>query len=203
MNLKRIANPIIFILFMVSCQPGESELNGSSDLDSTTVVTQYFDYLHYGDSLSKEAQAVIKNNLLTALGNGGSVYAIGFCNTNAIHLTDSMAMELNVQLQRVSDKVRNPMNQASDDQQKFIQEQQLNLNQGLPVNSKLNEHEGKMVGYYPILTNAMCLQCHGTKGETMTAETYQKIMELYPNDSATGYVSDQVRGLWVVTMDKQ
>jgi Protein of unknown function (DUF3365) len=60
-----------------------------------------------------------------------------------------------------------------------------------------------MTGYYPILTNAMCLQCHGKPNVDISITTLDKIHALYPDDRATGYVVNELRGLWVVEMDKK
>ena len=41
----------------------------------------------------------------------------------------------------------------------------------------------------------MCLQCHGEKGKNIQPKTLEKIAQLYPNDLATGYKENEVRGL--------
>jgi hypothetical protein len=58
------------------------------------------------------------------------------------------------------------------------------------------------VGYYPIVTNAMCLQCHGTEGVDISPSTQAVIDRQYPDDQATGYGEKQLRGLFVVTMNR-
>mgnify|MGYP001556941193 CR=1 FL=1 len=65
------------------------------------------------------------------------------------------------------------------------------------------EINGKMVGYYAIVTNTMCLKCHGDKDVTIEPETFEKIKTLYPSDKATGYAANELRGMWVVEMDKK
>ena len=38
--------------------------------------------------------------------------------------------------------------------------------------------------YYPIITNSMCLKCHGTPGKELESLTLSKILELYPKDNS-------------------
>ncbi|MBK9592576.1 MAG: DUF3365 domain-containing protein [Crocinitomicaceae bacterium] len=114
-----------------------------------------------------------------------------------------MAIVLNTSIKRVSDQSRNPLNEADSEELDYIKNQKEKLLNGENVLAEVHESNGKMIGYYPILTNALCLQCHGKKDETMTSETFKKIQELYPSDLATGYDLNELRGIWVVTMDKK
>ena len=49
----------------------------------------------------------------------------------------------------------------------------------------------------------MCLQCHGQLKTEILPETLSKINKLYPNDLATGYKIDELRGIWDVEMKKK
>ena len=53
------------------------------------------------------------------------------------------------------------------------------------------------------MTNAMCLQCHGVPGVEINDGTLEQIQRLYPDDKAVGYSANQLRGIWVIEMDKQ
>ena len=84
-------------------------------------------------------------------------------------------------------------------QNKFFKETLSKGEQPKPVMMEIN---GKMVGHYAIITNKMCLQCHGTINKEILPQTYSRINTLYPDDKATGYAENQVRGLWVIEMEK-
>ena len=56
--------------------------------------------------------------------------------------------------------------------------------------------------YYPIKTNSMCLQCHGKPNSNIKSNTLNKIKNLYPNDLATGYNENEIRGIWSITFNK-
>ena len=61
----------------------------------------------------------------------------------------------------------------------------------------------KMVGYYPIETNKMCLQCHGLPNTQILPATLTKLKHLYPTDKAIGYGENELRGIWVIEMNKK
>ena len=93
-------------------------------------------------------------------------------------------------------------NQANENERAYIRVLKDKMQKGDNLVAKMTAMNGKMVGYYPIVTNAMCLQCHGNKDTDITSATYEKIKKLYPSDKATGYRENEVRGLWVVEMEK-
>lgn len=48
----------------------------------------------------------------------------------------------------------------------------------------------------------MCLQCHGEAGTEIAPATLAVLQREYPDDRATGYGADELRGLFVVGMHK-
>ena len=91
----------------------------------------------------------------------GTEAALSFCNVQAIPLTDSMALAQSVQIKRVSDRPRNPDNRANEKELDYILSQKESLSKGEAPKPMSFEDNGLTIGYYPIMTNAMCLQCHG------------------------------------------
>lgn len=166
---------------------------------SDTVV--YNKYLQQGSEYAMQTGTVLIKNVSNAIASKGSEYAIGFCNSNAIHLTDSMANAQHTTIKRVTDKPRNPYNKANEDELKYIQQLKNLVASGEKPKPRLQETNEKIVGYYPIITTDMCMQCHGDKSAIET-KTLAKLTQLYPADSATGYKPNQLRGLWVVEMMK-
>ena len=63
------------------------------------------------------------------------------------------------------------------------------------------KHE--VVAYYPIVTNGLCLQCHGRPGVELQAETQAALRARYPDDQAVGYGVNELRGIFVVSMPAQ
>jgi cytochrome c553 len=137
-------------------------------------------------------------NLLAALEEGGPVYALDFCNTRAIPLTDSVSQSLGIEVVRLSDKPRNPNNKADAEALAVISKMQAELAMG-------NEPKGIMQvnrAYFPITTNDMCLKCHGVPGTSIKAQTMAAILERYPGDQAIGYSVPALRGVFRVTFEE-
>lgn len=155
-----------------------------------------------GEEWAQQTQKVLGKNLLHALEVKGVLGALEFCQTRAIPLTDSMSLALNAEIYRVSDKPRNPDNQANKYELAYIKAiKKLKIQGGL-IKPEIKETEEKIVGYYPIETHEMCLKCHGNLGRDIGWDTQIKLQSLYPNDRAIGYGVDEIRGIFVVKMDK-
>lgn len=172
------------------------------DKKNFSTVTERISYVELGKKYALQTKAVLGKNLKGAIKANGTEEAVSFCNSRAYPLTDSMSVELNVHIKRVSDQPRNPNNQANSQELNYMKETKTLLASGEKLKPQMNEIDGKMVGYYPITTNAMCLQCHGVVGEQINKEVSMTLKSLYPNDKATGYGENELRGIWVVTMDK-
>jgi cytochrome c553 len=85
----------------------------------------------------------------------------------------------------------------------YINEARAALQQGKSITPKMQEKNGRNQGYYPILTETMCLQCHGKPGVDISANTMAKLKQLYPSDKAIGYGVNELRGIWVIEMNRK
>jgi cytochrome c2 len=155
-----------------------------------------------GMNYALKTKQQLAKNLMGALQKGGTIKALEFCNLRAIPITDSMATAQNVKIKRVSNKPRNPSNKASNEEAQLISmfQQKIDSEENYkPVVQTLEN--GKKQFYAPIVTNQMCLQCHGTPNKTVTSETLETLKKRYPKDLALGYDVNQVRGLWSIQFD--
>jgi cytochrome c len=159
--------------------------------------------LEQGLSFAMQTQKVLAINLMNEINTKGAVHAFTFCSAKAYTLTDSMALALNVQIKRVSDKPRNPNNKANKQEATYIAKSKEFLAKGENAKPEMTETKGKMVGYYPIITNQICMQCHGNQGTEVLSETLLRIKELYPKDKGIDYKINELRGIWVVEMNKK
>ncbi|HMQ06722.1 MAG TPA: DUF3365 domain-containing protein [Saprospiraceae bacterium] len=194
-------NAIASYLFNV--EPGSDQWN--SDFSISNVEVNNFK-LDDPISVAKDYAATLKSelgkNLMNAIQQGGPVYAIDFCQSRAIPITDSISAHFNTLIQRVSDKPRNPSNMATESEKLLIHQWAIDLQESEEIDPVFVEHENQLTVYFPIETHAMCLTCHGVKGKNINEPTLKKIESLYPNDLATGYGEKQIRGLFRVTMQK-
>jgi len=193
---------VVVSVFLVKCgsnrEKKESKIVSSKILADTTV---YNRYQKEGGHYASETGKVLMKNLTEAIGKGGTEYAVDFCNIKALKLTDSMSAVFPVSIKRVSDRVRNSKNTANASEQEYIAQVRSILEKGEVPKPMLTESETTVSGYYPILTNTLCMNCHG-ETSTIESNTLAKIRTLYPEDAATGYSINQIRGLWVVEMKK-
>lgn len=155
--------------------------------------------LEAGKEIALATKAVLGKNLLQAINEKGPSGAVSFCNTRAIQITDSMATHLNAAVSRVSDKPRNAGNAATKEEVAIIEGMKTALANGATPKPALVELDAKWIGYYPIETNDLCLKCHGAPDES----TLAVIEKLYPQDQATGYLANQIRGVWKIEMEKK
>ncbi len=185
-------------LAFVAC--GNSKVSNTDATETTT--ENEVNYLETGKELAMQTKSSLGKYLVQALGEKGPEGAVEFCNTKAIPITDSMSLALSATIKRVSDQPRNPDNQANEAELSYINHWKEATQKGEKSTPQLSEIDGQMVGYYPIITNQMCLQCHGQPEQEITSGTLAAINKLYPSDQATGYSSDEIRGIFVVEMSK-
>lgn len=176
--------------------------NGKNQLKKNSKQTNSESYSETGMKYALATKTQLGKKLMGAIQNKGLIGAVTFCNIKALAITDSMGMTNNANIKRVSDKPRNPNNAANLKEQKYIATFKELLANNKELKPLIKESEETINFYFPITTNAMCLKCHGNLEQELKFSTYEKIKELYPEDEAIGYDTDQVRGIWSINFDK-
>ena len=167
----------VSILFVVAaCGRGRQELTP----------TEKELYAALGDSIATASQSQLLRNVAGAIQRGGVDFALEFCNTRAMDLTDSLSNSYSTKIRRLSDKTRNAANaiQTTTDSLAWQALRAGNLN-------FVVRGDDRSVFYYkPILLGMpTCLKCHG--GKTDIAEsTHKLISRLYPHDRATARTAE-------------
>ncbi|RSK40366.1 c-type heme family protein [Mangrovimonas spongiae] len=159
-------------------------------------------YAERGLKYALSTKAVLGKNLMGTIQKQGTIEALAFCNEKAYPLTDSMSVVHNANIKRVSDKPRNQNNQANSEELDYIKTFKQVVASNEEPKPMVKKLDNKVQVYYPIVTNTMCLQCHGKPNETLAQSTFTKIKALYPSDKAIGYNANEVRGMWRVTFAK-
>lgn len=175
-------------LFLVGCSHSTKKLTE----------TEQANYLKLGDSIATQTQKVLLMNVAGKIKEGGAPLAVNFCSEKAVFLTDSLSRKH--QIQRVSDKNRNPNNSLHSELDKKAWTEISALMSDASKEKHLVLQEGNDVYYYKAIPLAMptCLACHGNKQTDITPETLQIISEKYPHDKATDYKMGELRGLWKI-----
>jgi hypothetical protein len=180
---------IYFLPIVVLTACGSKETSQAPErIDSTYVIR--------GNAIAKIAFETISGELKQAMQTGGIEYALNYCNENAYPITDSLAQAHQVSIKRVSNKNRNPRNEADKMEAFLIKGFGIDLDEGNELTPKLVLKDDTVLFYKPIITQPLCLTCHGIPGRELAFSTDTLIRKLYPRDKAIGYQNNQVRGLW-------
>lgn len=155
-----------------------------------------------GRAIANATKAQLGKSLMGALDGEGAAHAVAFCNEQALPMTAAMEKTHEVSIRRVSDRPRNPANAADPSAIALIALFQAMVEAGEPIEPLVATMGDTTTTYLPIVTNAMCLQCHGSVEENIEPETLARIQSLYPDDQATGYGENQVRGLWQIRWER-
>ncbi len=156
-----------------------------------------------GRIISSAAQQRLGKQLVSAIEKGGYAHAVSYCRVKAKPITDSVAREYDATVRRVSDKTRNPRNAANDREMEYIAYYRNALKNEGDWSGKLVDNSDSYTYYAPIITNPLCLNCHGDPEKDIARETITRISNDYPQDRAVGYASGELRGLWKVEWNKE
>lgn len=183
----------VFLVLLIGCKGNAKEMK---EADAKA-------FEEKGLKIVNETKSHLVTNLMKAMATYGAAGAVEFCNVHAMTLTDSIASLQDVSIRRVTDRPRNKGNQANETELAYINLLKSKAEKQEALAPSIQIVDGKMTGYYPIQTAKMCIQCHGTMGTDILPETAEKLNLLYPEDKATGYSENQIRGLFVVEMNQQ
>jgi len=160
------------------------------------------DYSALGKKYTLSTKRALGKNLMDKIKNEGTLAALAFCNSKAYFLTDSMSVVQNATIKRVSDKPRNIKNLANTEELQQIEKFKTMLLTKQKMIPFVKEEEKRIIFSAPIITDGICLQCHGTVRREMHPAVLKAIKELYPDDKAIGYDVNEVRGIWKITFQK-
>lgn len=189
--MKNIATALIILVTIIGCSKEKSNITEQKTADSGPILP-----LDSVKAIADQTKKLLVTNLTQKISDSGTVGALEFCNVEALPLTKSVAAKHGLEVKRVSDRNRNPENTASSEELKIIENYRKQL---LEKKALQGEIHGDYY-YSPLVTNAICLQCHGVPGKTMKSEVSAKLAELYPEDKATGYSENELRGLLRIQM---
>lgn len=152
-----------------------------------------------GDNIAKHAQAAFQIALKEAIQSEGMEYAIGFCNIEALPITDSVSELNRVNIKRLAKKNRNALNATNEVESEIYKSYVLEWLDGQVLQAKVIPNEsGHPVYYRAIGIQPLCLNCHGVSGKDIPSPLAEKIAELYPNDKAIDFKNGELRGMWAI-----
>ena len=189
----------ISLVIFSSCKNEVKEITPSEKATENTEAISKIDpsYAQIGLDMAFTTKAELGKNLMGMMKEKGTKEALTFCNVKAMPLTDSMATAYQARIKRVSDKTRNPNNKANETELKNIEAFKNMLSNSEEISPILETKNDSVYFYYPIVTNEMCLKCHGNP-DTIDKDVLENLNTLYPIDTALGYSENQVRGIWSI-----
>lgn len=168
---------------------------------SVSVAADESERLERAQAAASAFGAALKAELTQAMESGGPVAAIEVCKTRAPAIAETVSLEQDVDLYRVSLKNRNPENAPNAWQREVLLAFEQRKAAGEDP-AAMNWHattetpSGVEFRYMQAIpTGGLCLACHG---DTLAPDVAQKISELYVGDQATGFSPGDVRGAFVV-----
>ncbi len=185
--MKKIYSLLLALTVLLACQTEEEK-------QKSALVKAY---TRVGDQITKQSFASLSGRLKAAMKEGGPIYAIQFCNEQALPLTDSLSKAFQVKIKRTSLRLRNEQN-TPDSLELYMLGlyEQIEKMQKPLVSKAMITHDQRLRYFAPIRLKPQCLQCHGAVGREVADSVYAVIKEKYPNDKATGFQVGQLRGMW-------
>ena len=150
------------------------------------------------EAAAKRLGKTLLTELTTALNEGPAEGAVHLCGSIAQRVSDEIAEEQGFPVGRTSLRVRNPAN-APDDWEREVM---MRWDAGEPAiyHEIVDGPDGPVLRWMsPIRLVGLCTQCHGNDIEITTA-TRAAITEDYPDDQATDFAVDDLRGAFTVTV---
>lgn len=209
MNLSKYLVSALFIsLLIIGCSPrkpvdrtGYDEEREVRELKRLTKADLIAKGEEIGKAALKASADALQSNLKNAITEKGVSGAIEFCNLNASGLVKSIEDSLGVTVMRVTDKTRNLSDTLTVSDQDIWDAYSYESPES-PQLLEIDEETFVMTKAIKI-PSGLCLNCHGTPGETITDENYALIKSLYPDDLAIGYNVGDLRGMWKITIPKK
>ena len=146
---------------------------------------------------AKELGMTLKGRLTATLQTQGPTGAVAVCCDEAPAIARAVSDRLGVRVGRTALRVRNPANAADAWEKSGLEKLGAMLSSGVqPADAEVVEVvEGEVRYLKPIVTEPLCLTCHG---DAIDAGLMEQIRAAYPTDVATGFKPGDLRGAFTV-----
>ena len=201
MNKLIILFSSVLLFSFFGCCSNEDEQQES--VKTALTDTEKQEYIEKGKGIAMATFKTLSTALSEKINDGGITAAIDYCNVAAMPLTDSLSAAYNVKIRRVSDKLRNPLNEPDSIDNKVLASYNVSLNSGEKLKPLLTEMDNEIRFSAPILVKPLCLNCHGEPQKYIASTDLELIRERYPNDQAIDYETNDLRGIWSITFIKE
>ena len=157
------------------------------------------EYLEMGSQIAQRSFKALSGKLKAEISENGMEGAIAKCDLYAASTIDSIQKAFGVSIKRTALRTRNQENKPTDEEKHLLKLYERADYAGEELKPMLLIPDSSTVKFFSaIKMQALCLNCHGEPGTTMSEEIYAKIIEKYPTDKAIGYKLGEFRGLWSI-----
>ncbi|MDJ0839834.1 MAG: DUF3365 domain-containing protein [Acidobacteriota bacterium] len=136
---------------------------------------------------SKALMQQLGGRLKSEMQAKGPAAAMQVCAVEALPITAEASKKQGLALSRVTDRPRNPKNAADAEDLKVL----ASMREDLKAQSLKKLYRSGNHVYTPLVIQPLCLNCHG---ETLLPDVKKALDRAYPDDKATGYQLNQLRG---------
>ena len=188
---------VLILLGVVACQKEDTEAGVPAEPEEASQEQQY---LQKAEEASGVLMKRLGGQLKAALQAGGPVAAVQVCQQVAQPMTEAASAEFQgYAVSRTALRVRNPKNAPDEADRKVLErwEKAVESGQKMPDPHLARREDGRVVVYRPIMTQAICLKCHGDPGQ-LDEELKNLLVENYPRDEAVGFQEGSLRGAFKV-----
>ena len=148
---------LVTINLLISCENEETKVHHEEPAESEGAAIDN-KYQQLGAGIAQKTQQSLGSALKNAIGEKGIAGAVAFCNIEALPITDSVSKSLNASIKRVSDRPRNPLNQAREGELFFINMCKQSLSSGKELKPFISEDEKSVQGLLPNCNQSIMLK---------------------------------------------
>lgn len=132
----------------------------------------------------------LMGRLSDELAKGGPAGAVGVCREEAPTIAAAVSRETGVRIGRTSHRLRNPKNAPPDWAKPLVAQQRA-------TTAVFAAADGRLAVWSPIRLLPNCLMCHGEPAE-LDPGVRAALARDYPDDRATGFKTNDLRGaFWI------
>jgi hypothetical protein len=202
----------LFTLLLVACtatnQDGRQikEIMKSREIKKVSEVDILNKAMEIGNMIADSSQMELSRNLIQSIKKNGIKSSIEFCNSAAGKITNSLSAKYQAEIKRTSLKTRNENNEPNQIEAQILEAYEHAASNNVQISPSVQaiDNTNQVLFTKPILIkNPVCLNCHGNIGTTLSKENDEFIKSLYPKDKATGYQTNDFRGMWSIVLDKK
>lgn len=181
-----LAAAISALLLSASAQAGETE----ADLKAQAA------------NIVKDYAGSLQSALKGAMEQSGPVAAIGVCHERGPAIAAELSAKTGWKVARTSLKPRNPGSAPTAHETAVMTEFEARLAAGEKaealIHATAEQEDGRLVFHVvkAIPTAELCLTCHGA---ALDPAVKNRLTELYPTDTATGFKIGQMRGVFTLS----